>query len=179
MSRVRTVLLFACGVFLAAGCASTGASVRPAEPALQPPDLARYRHLVLEVTRGEGVTVSDTELERVRARIVETVRVQQAERFQEIGAVAPGDPEIPVLSVTVQLTRYDKGSAVARAMLAGLGQIHIDARVTLKDRARDAVLGEYEVTKTFAWGGIYGATTTIENVEAGFAQGVAALVLGR
>ncbi len=62
------------------------------------------------------------------------------------------------------MTRYDKGSAFARFMLAGLGQIHVDATVSLRDPARDVSLGEYEVNKTFAWGGIYGASTTIEDV---------------
>ena len=41
------------------------------------------------------------------------------------------------------------------------------------------MLGEYEVKKTFAWGGIYGASTKIEDVEAGFAEGVADLILRR
>ena len=76
------------------------------------------------------------------------------------------------------MTRYDEGSAFARAMLAGLGQIQIDGKVSLRDRAQDALLGEYEVNKTFAWGGVYGASTTIRDVEEGFAQGVATLILG-
>jgi hypothetical protein len=63
-------------------------------------------------------------------------------------------------------------------MLAGLGQIHVNADVTIEDRSRPAVLGEFAVTKTFAWGGIYGATTNITDVEEGFAEAVAKVVLG-
>ena len=34
-------------------------------------------------------------------------------------------------NIDVTTTRYDKGTAFARAMLIGLGQIHIDATVRL------------------------------------------------
>ena len=79
--------------------------------------------------------------------------------------------EIPVL-----VTRYDKGNAFARFMLAGLGQIHIDGKVSvllLPDRKKVA---EFDIDKTFAWGGIYGGVTSIEDVEQGFAEGVAKAV---
>ncbi len=41
-------------------------------------------------------------------------------------------PEVELL-----LTRYDKGNAFARAMLAGLGQIHIDGKVKLLEMPED------------------------------------------
>jgi hypothetical protein len=64
-------------------------------------------------------------------------------------------------------------------MLAGLGQIHIDGNVVLQDQATGDTLGQYEVTKTFAWGGIYGVATRMDDVEEGFAGAVAALLLGK
>ena len=69
-------------------------------------------------------------------------------------------------------TTYDKGNAVARLMLIGLGQIHIDANVALIDATSNAILANYFVHKTFAWGGAYGGTTSIEDVESGFAASV-------
>jgi hypothetical protein len=63
-------------------------------------------------------------------------------------------------------------------MLAGLGQIHVDAEVTLEDREHATVIGKYDVTKTFAWGGVYGGSTNIRDVEEGFAEAVAKVVLG-
>ena len=81
--------------------------------------------------------------------------------------------------MTIAFKRYDEGNAFARFMLAGLGQIHIDAEVTLEDGFRAAPLGRYEVTKTFAWGGPYEASTGIRDVEEGFADAVANVVLGR
>jgi hypothetical protein len=35
------------------------------------------------------------------------------------------------------------------------------------------------VTKTFAWGGIYGAAKDIEDVEEGFAEAVAQILTGQ
>ena len=76
------------------------------------------------------------------------------------------------LDIDVLMTRYDEGSSFARFMLPGLGQIHIDADVTLRDQDSGEVLAIYEVTKTFAWGGLYGGSTEIGEVEVGFAKAV-------
>jgi hypothetical protein len=78
----------------------------------------------------------------------------------------------------VQVATYDEGNAFARLMLAELGQMHIEGTVTLRDDATKAVVGEYEVSKTFAWGGVYGASTKIEQVQGGFAESVAAVIAG-
>ena len=60
-------------------------------------------------------------------------------------------------------------------MLIGLGQIVIEATVTLEDGSGRTV-GEYKVAKDFAIGGVIGATTTVEDVEEGFAKSVAEIV---
>lgn len=164
-------------VLIVTGCASTEASVRPTGVVPTTADISGYRTLSLEVTKSDGVETLDIEVKRIEARIIKAIRTRQPDRFHEIQINRPADPAASVLHATVQLTRYDKGNAFARFMLAGLGQVHIDAKVTLKDHAKDAVLGEYDVNKTFAWGGIYGGSTRIEDVEAGFAEGVAAVIL--
>ena len=78
-------------------------------------------------------------------------------------------------SVQIIVTRYDAGSAGARLMLAGLGQIRLDADVLVVDRATGQKAAEYKVSKQFAFGGIYGAVTSIQDVEKGFSRSVAAL----
>ena len=83
------------------------------------------------------------------------------------------------LYVTINFTRYDEGNAFARMMLAGLGQIHIEADVFGEDRVRQRILFKSKVTKTFAWGGAYGGATGIKDVEDGFAQAVANLLLSQ
>jgi Domain of unknown function (DUF4410) len=75
--------------------------------------------------------------------------------------------------VVVALTKYERGSAFARMMLAGLGQMHIDATVTVYSMPGKAVVGAFSVDKTFSWGGAVGGMATIENVEDDFAKAVA------
>ena len=70
-------------------------------------------------------------------------------------AATPADEQ--TLTVAIAFTRYAEGNAFARFMLAGLGQIHIDAEVSLEDRALEKVLGKSE----------------------GFAEAVAKVVLGQ
>ena len=82
-------------------------------------------------------------------------------------------------AVELHLTRYEKGNKFARFMLAGLGQIHIDGKVDLYQMPEHKLIGEFDLKKTFAWGGVYGATTDIEQIELTFADGVAAAVTGQ
>lgn len=60
--------------------------------------------------------------------------------------------------INLMLTRYEKGNAFARAMLAGLGQIHIDGTVTVYELPGKNQVGGFSVSKTFAWGGLYGGS---------------------
>jgi hypothetical protein len=64
-------------------------------------------------------------------------------------------------------------------MLAGLGQMHIDADVVLTEPSTKEQLAKYDVTKTFAWGGMYGGFTGIKDVEDGFAKAVASAIAGK
>ncbi len=79
------------------------------------------------------------------------------------------------LVLKMHFTRFDHGSAIARFILIGLGQIHIDADVTL-EQPDGTVVAKYKVKKTFAWGGMIGGTTSFEDVEEGFAKSVAEVV---
>jgi len=81
--------------------------------------------------------------------------------------------------VKVHITKYDKGNAFARFMIAGAGQIHVDGIITVYELPSKQKVEEFKITKTFAWGGIYGGTTTIKEVGEGFAMGVAETVTGQ
>lgn len=112
----------------------------------------------------------------VVALVAQKVKEQAPNRFTDLTSTVT---DAETLHVTIAFTRYDEGNAFARAMLAGLGQIRIDAEVTLEDRTLQKVLDRSEITKTFAWGGVYGASTGIKDVEAGFAEAVAKVLLGQ
>jgi len=81
------------------------------------------------------------------------------------------------LKMKIHFTRFDRGNAFARAMLIGLGQIVIEATVSLQD-AQGTTVAQYKVSKDFAIGGVVGATTSVDDVEEGFAKSVAAVVVG-
>lgn len=76
----------------------------------------------------------------------------------------------------VSISRYDKGDAFARAMLAGLGQIHIDGVVSVYQQPGRKKVAEFNLDKTFAWGGIYGAAVSMDTIEDTYAKAVAEVV---
>lgn len=115
-----------------------------------------------------GVPMASYDLERVSQLVQSDMSAAYPGRLLRDGAAAaPGEVRVDMTFIT-----YDEGNALARFMLAGLGQIHIAANVQLIDATSGNVTARYFVSKTFAWGGLYGGSTTIEDVEKGFAESV-------
>jgi Domain of unknown function (DUF4410) len=166
-------------VVVLAGCASSAGSAKTLATAADPGALARYTKVALATSaEGAAAGMSVADRERIAALVARKIKERAPSRFVDVATTTASETGAETLLVTIAFTRYDPGNAVARLMLAGLGQIHVDADVTLEDRSRPAVIGEFAVTKTFAWGGIYGGTTRIKDVEDGFAEAVARIVLG-
>ncbi|MCS6779025.1 MAG: hypothetical protein NZ555_04915 [Geminicoccaceae bacterium] len=181
---------------LLAACAETAGSVRPLGPEPATVELAGYRKLVLATSASPAVALTEDDLQRISRLILTKLHEQAPGRFESfdvrvspsivVGAVRPSEPqagagaaEPGLLGAELAITRYERGSAFARMMLAGLGQIHIDGELALVDRASGRELARKIVSKTFAWGGLYGGLTDIRDVEEGFAAAVASAILGR
>jgi hypothetical protein len=128
-------------------------------------------HPQVNVTASAGVEITDLEKQRIAQLIGSDLEAQRLRN------AANSDPEDCI--VEVNITRYQKGNAFARAMLAGLGQIHVDANVKVLAGSSKQKLADFNLTKTFAWGGIYGAATSMEDIEKTFANGVAASLTGQ
>lgn len=172
-----TLMLLVFVALLASGCAGSAGSAKPLIAASTSGILARYTKVALVTSaQGDASKMTASDRERIVTLVVRKLKEQAPNRFADFAATTT---DTETLQATVAFTRYDVGNAFARFMLAGLGQIHIDAEVTLEDRASQKVLGKSEVTKTFAWGGIYGGTTGIKDVEEGFAEAVANVLLGQ
>ena len=124
--------------------------------------------VTVTVDARSGVSVADYERQRLAQLIEQKIDAEKA-----TSAISG---ERRDYELDVELTRYEKGNAFARAMLAGLGQIHIDAHVTLISLPEKKSIADFDVSKTFAWGGIYGGATSIEDVEPAFAEGIAEAV---
>jgi hypothetical protein len=169
---VQTILRFAllASVVALSGCAnsvSKPVSVQELSPS------QKLAVKVIEVT-GEaqnGVVMASDEVDRIVARVKSELASLSSQ-----GIVVASADQMPTTKIRLIITQYDKGSSVARFFLAGLGQIHIDGDVIFTDAATDAPLARYQVSKQFAFGGIYGAATGIDDVEVGFAKSVAEIL---
>lgn len=160
-------------VLMLSACAGSSGTVRTVGPSAMS-QLAAREALTIRVDGTPSVQLTDADKERLTQLIVKHVEADVPGRFKAINQ--PGAPS--PLEALVTITAYDEGNAFARAMLAGLGQMHIDANVILTDPQSGKTFATYEVDKTFAWGGIYGASTRITDIEDGFAQSVAAAIGG-
>jgi hypothetical protein len=108
-------------------------------------------------------------------RLAEKIKVKIDAR--KVTNLRNGDPRS--YEVYLHVTRYDRGNAFARFMMAGLGQIHIEGKIDVYQLPAHTLVGEFDLKKTFAWGGIYGGATSVEDIENTFADGVAAAVTGQ
>lgn len=147
------------------GCATTAPTGTFTQRLPKEHIVEKNDNVSVKVEASQGVSIADYEKQRLSQKIKEKIDIQ---KLNNAGSGDAGNYEIEVL-----LTRYDKGNAFARAMLAGLGQIHIDAHVSQTVLPERKKVSEFDIDKTFAWGGIYGGVTSIEDVELGFADGIA------
>lgn len=164
MRRRRVVVLTVVIAALQSACATTATAPKFIEPIAT--DLSRYSSVSLRVAGDAAVGASAAARESIAYKVG---RALTESRSGWLVAESGGE-----LDLQIELTRYDAGDAAARALQAGLGQIHIDGRVTVTDAATGVRLGVYDVSKTFAWGGIYGAEVTVYDIEDTFAVSVAA-----
>lgn len=166
---LNTAILMGTVLFLSA-CASTAPKADFSRDLAVQYKIDADDHAEVKVDAVAGVEI----LEIDRQRIAQVIAFKLEQRRNQ--RVANNDPK--ECEVRVTLTRYQRGNAFARAMLAGLGQIHIDASVQVYTKPNNEKVADFAVAKTFAWGGIYGASTSMEDIERTFADGVAAALTG-
>jgi len=169
-SSVRKFGLLAIAL-LATGCASSPPVAKFARGSAAHAVIRTADTASIDVDASSGVTLADYE----KTRIIEQIKMKLAQEQALNPALAdPGQYQ-----VDVTITRYEKGNAFARAMLAGLGQMHIDGNVKVYAMPAHTSIEEFSVQKTFAWGGMYGASTRIEDIEQAFAEGIANALTGQ
>ena len=138
------------------------------------------RTVPFRISAGDAVKVDVAAASTVKMlpyqqeRFAQEIQAKVAQSMQSnVRVGSPRSYEIDVL-----VTEYDKGNAFARAMLAGLGQMHIDGTVSVFQMPQHQMLESFALSKTFAWGGIYGASKSIEDIENAVAEGIAQTVSG-
>ena len=149
-------------VTLLTACGTTPLVLTAADPRT---DFSQYKSLVVETT-AQGSSVSSSAQTRIKDLVKAEILECCAQRFER-GTAEPND-----LLLKVKFTVYEEGNRFARLMLAGLGSMQIHAQVEIVDTKSGNLLTSGEAGKTFAWGGVYGASIGIEDLEKDFAKEV-------
>jgi Domain of unknown function (DUF4410) len=170
-TRLPALSTIAVGIVLSAGCAGTAPKAQFSREIGPASRISSPDSVQVNVGAADNVAILPAEKERLGERIKSKI---DAEKISN-----PGAGDARAYELDLQLSRYDKGNAFARAMLAGLGQIHIDGKVSVYEIPEHTLVGEFGVAKTFAWGGLYGASTSMEDIEGTFAEGIADAVTGQ
>jgi len=158
-------------LFLSA-CAEDASTPVPVA-ALQPAQESSLKITDISAETAPGVVIASFDLERLVARVKAEVSASHPEILTASAASAtPSDTKIKIV-----ITQYDEGSRFARAMLIGLGQIHLDGDVVFIDASGGNEIARYKGSKDFAFGGLYGGITGMEDVEKGFAKSVAEILI--
>jgi hypothetical protein len=165
------IVSFAALALLCVGLSACGSSVaRPdVVTALADPN---QKLAVVDVTctTAPDVTMDSTTLNRIKVGLL-----YDLEHAKPASLLAKANPDARPVNLKITFTAYTEGNAVARLMLIGLGQVHIDGDVEIIDASGNTI-GAYKIAKQFALGGIMGAATTVKDVEDGFESSVVELV---
>lgn len=156
------------------GCAGTIPSADFKKPIPDNYRLCANDETNIKLMATDGVVLDDIDRQRLESRIRQTINTKKKNT-----QCNTSDKRSFILDS--KITRYDKGNAFARAMLAGLGQIHIDGdfSLLLLSAPENTTVAEFTLQKTFAWGGIYGGMTRIEDIEETFAAAIAESIVGQ
>jgi len=165
-----TMTLICLWPLLLAGCAGSAPKANFVRPLAQDSVVDANDKVAVVVSASPGVVIQISEKDRLAGIVSQKITEKKA-------ANAAGSDET-AYRVEIDLTRYEKGNALAHAMLAGLGQIHLEGRVTLLHAESGEQLSVFHLQKSLAWGGVYGGVTGIEDLEPAFAEGIAAAVTG-
>lgn len=176
MNTKYTFITLVLATAILSGCANTGGSHQVVGAPMSSSQAAKYSDLQITVQPNTGISLGKDDADRMTKQITENIKTENPSRFNTING-ATTSPK--TMKASVMIKNYEEGSALGRALIAGAGQMHIDADVILSDAISNEKLAQHEVTKTFAWGGIYGSVTNIKDVEVGFCKAVAESILGK
>ena len=157
-------LLIAAALALSLSACADSISAPTAVQPLSAPSAASLHVSDITADAATGVEMSEGDFGLICQKVRGYIQSQTP------GVLAAGDGT--PLKMRLHFTKFDRGNAFARMMLAGLGQIRIEATVQFTDAA-GAPAGTYTVAKDFSFGGMYGGSVTVEDVEDGFAKSVA------
>jgi len=157
-------------IVLTTGCAPNRPKAQFSQTIVPESRIAAKDEAKVKVEAGAGVHITESE----KAELAEIIDMYITDR--KITNSREGEKK--TYDVNILLTRYENASAVARVLMGGLGQIHIDGEVTLLEMPERKPLGKFTISKTCAWGDTYGGIARMRDIELTFADGVAAALTG-
>lgn len=158
-------LLLASAAFLLVSCASSAPPARFSQPLS---NIIGAEDNVQTTVNSTG-NMQDSDAQRLEAKITDQVRA----------LALPKGGKGSTFDVVVNITRYDRGNAAARAFLPGTGDLNIEGIVSVYQVPSRTKTGEFTLSKSFGMPGLYGLVTTMDTIENAFAQAVAETVTGR
>lgn len=173
MGRILAVILSVVSLTFFYGCAGTAPTAEFKKPISDIHRLCLTDEATVKLAASDSVVLNDVTRQRLESRLIQAIYEKK-----KTAQCQTTDKRAFVLNS--KITLYDEGNAFARFMLAGLGQIHIDGDFVLSLMpTENESIAEFTVQKTFAWGGAYGGSTRIEDVEPAFAEGVAEAIVAQ
>jgi hypothetical protein len=170
LSTGTLLLAIAQGV-ISGGCANNGSTPQERRAVVDAYRLDADDQPTLLVDTAPTVMASSTDLDHFTRLLKEKL---DARRMRNLG-----DGNARQCDVHITVTRFDGGTGLARAFLAGSGQLHVDASVLVTSAGGGDPLDKFEISKTFSWGGAYGASEGVRNFEPSLADGIAAALTGQ
>jgi hypothetical protein len=160
------------GVLLLLGaCASDPPPPTPVD-ALGSAQRATLRIAEITDEAAPGLAIAEADLNRILYQTKTEISVVRPDIWTP-GNDAAGAPQVKVRMV---ITKYQPGDAGLRFLSPGLGRMEMGDDIFFVDARSGAQVAKYQVFKEFSGGGIWGATTSIQDVEKGFARSVALIL---
>jgi hypothetical protein len=155
-------------LFLLAACASDPPPPTPVD-ALGPQQKASLRIAGITDEAVPGLVISQSDLDRILQQAKTEISLVRPDAWS-VGSAQTG---APVVKIRMVITKYTTGDAGLRLLGPGLGRMEMGGDVLFSDAQTGSQVAKYQVFKEFSGGGIWGATTSIQDVEKGFARSVA------
>jgi hypothetical protein len=148
----------AASLFLAA-CATGKVKVNTTAPRSA---MEKYQTVAITVLNDVGPVCPDNVAPCIQAAAIRQLKVKFPGVFTEVRTAPAGAAD--ELFVEIHVTKYKKGSRLARAMLIGLGSSKIATTLVFIDSASKSTITTGQLGLTWAMGGIIGAAKGIEDL---------------
>ena len=157
--RMGAGILLSAACLVLGGCAAGKAKINTVAPRAA---MENYRTVAIMVINDAGPICPENVPSAIQSAAIRQMLVKYPNAFTDV-CPCPKSTEGELL-VEVHITKYKKGSRLARAMLIGLGASKISTSLIFLDSPTKRQLATGQLSLTWALGGIIGASKGIEEL---------------